>query len=141
MKKAQTTEKKPGRAGSAGTEETAAHDVELYLAAVAEPARTTLNKIRATIRSVVPADATEALGYGIPTFRYKGTGLVAYAAFKKHCSFFPMSLAVIADFKSELGNGLTSKGTIQFPVDQPLSAALVKKIVKARIAEKDKKTR
>ena len=69
-----------------------------YLAAVPEPARTTLNKIRATIRSVVPAETTEALGYGMPTFRYKGA-LVAFAAFSDHCSFFPMSAALVEQFK------------------------------------------
>lgn len=109
-----------------------------YLAAVPEPARTTLNKIRATIRSVVPAEATEALGYGMPTFRYKGA-LVAFAAFSDHCSFFPMSAALVEQFKDELKNFSTSKGTIRFPLDKPLPATLVKKIVRARIAQNDLK--
>jgi uncharacterized protein YdhG (YjbR/CyaY superfamily) len=112
--------------------------VEEYLAAVPEPARSVLDKVRATIRSVVPAETTEAIGYGIPTFRYKGGGLVAYAAFKSHCSFFPMSMAVIAANQDELQKYDTSKGTIRFTVEKSLSAALVKKMVKARLAEKDK---
>ncbi len=112
--------------------------VEEYFAAVPEPARSTLDKIRATIRSVVPAETTEAIGYGIPTFRYKGGGLVAYAAFKSHCSFFPMSMAVIAANQAELQKYDSSKGTIRFTVEKPLSAVLLRKMVKARLAEKDK---
>ena len=64
-----------------------AEGVDSYLAAVPEPARTTLEKVRAVIRSAVPAEATEGISYGMPAFRYKGA-LVGYAAFKEHCSFF-----------------------------------------------------
>jgi len=113
-------------------------DIDEYLAGVPEPARSTLEKVRAAIRSAVPPEATEAISYGIPTFRYKG-GLVAFAAFSKHCSLFPMSLAVMDMFKGDLKKFHTSKGTIHFPLDKPLPAALVKKIVKARIAEKERK--
>ncbi|MGB8493161.1 MAG: DUF1801 domain-containing protein [Candidatus Acidiferrum sp.] len=114
-------------------------NVDEYLAGVPEPARSTLKKVRAAIRSAVQPEATEAIGYGIPTFRYKGA-LVAYAAFSDHCSFFPMSLAVMAAFKNELKRFPTSsKGTIRFPLDRPLPAALVKKLVKARLAEKKNK--
>ena len=112
--------------------------VEEYLGGVPEPARTTLNKVRAAIRAAAPPEATEAIGYGMPTFRYKGA-LVGFAAFSKHCSFFPMSVAVIEAFKDELKGSRTSKGTIQFPMDKPLSIALVKKLVKARVAEKETK--
>src|SRR5579862_9162461 len=103
-----------------------AADVESYLAACPEPHRSTLEKMRATIRSVVPKETTEAISYGMPSFRYKG-GLVAYGAFKEHCSFFPMSGSAVAEFADELKNYKTAKGTIQFPVDKPLPAALVKK--------------
>ncbi|HEY1986974.1 MAG TPA: DUF1801 domain-containing protein [Terracidiphilus sp.] len=115
-----------------------ATDVESYLAAVPEPHRSTLEKIRAVIRSVVPRETTEAISYGMPSFQYKG-GLVAYAAFKAHCSFFPMSGRLIEEFADELTAYKTSKGTIQFPVDKPLPASLVKKIVKARIAQNEAK--
>jgi uncharacterized protein YdhG (YjbR/CyaY superfamily) len=111
--------------------------VDEYLARVQEPARSTLNKVRATIRSVVPAKATEAISYGMPAFQHKGT-LVWFAAFAKHCSFFPTA-AVIEEFKSQLKGYTTSKGTIQFPVDKPLPAALVKKMVQARIAQVEQK--
>jgi uncharacterized protein YdhG (YjbR/CyaY superfamily) len=112
--------------------------VTAYLAKVPEPARSTLEKIRATIRSAVPAEATEGLSYGMPAFRYKGA-LVGYAAFKNHCSFFPMQASLIDEMKEELKGYRTSKGTLQFPVDKPLSTALVKKMVKARVAENEGK--
>lgn len=117
-----------------------AKDIDEYLARVPEPARSTLCQMRGLIRSLVPAEATEALGYGMPTFRYKGA-LVAFAAFTKHCSFFPMSLSVIAKLKKELKPYQASKGTLHFPLDKPLPASLVKKIVKARLAEKERKAR
>jgi uncharacterized protein YdhG (YjbR/CyaY superfamily) len=109
-----------------------AKSVDEYLARVPEPARGTLKKTRALIRSVVPAEASEAISYGIPSFKYKGW-LVGYAAFANHCSFFPGALP--RKFAGELKRFPTSKGTIRFPVDKPLPAALVKKLVRARIAE------
>jgi len=115
-------------------------DIDEYLAGVPEPARGTLNKVRAAIRSAVPSEATEAITYGMPTFKYKGS-LVAFAAFKKHCSLFPMSMAVIAEFKNELKGFHTLKGTIQFPLDKPLPAALLKKMVKARIRQNEARQR
>ena len=112
--------------------------VDEYLARVPEPARGSLNKVRAAIRSVVPSEATEAIGYGIPMFKYQGL-LVGFAAFSKHCSVFPTSMAVMKTFKKELKAFQTSKGTIRFPLDEPPSAALLKKLVKARLAEKERK--
>jgi uncharacterized protein YdhG (YjbR/CyaY superfamily) len=112
--------------------------VDKYLAGVPEPARGTLEKVRATIRSVVPPEATEGISYGMPAFRYKGV-LVGYAAFATHCSFFPMSAALVESFKEDLKDYNTSKGTIRFSVDKPLPAALLKKLVKARIAQNDEK--
>jgi len=111
--------------------------VDDYLAAVPEPARSSLQRMRTAIRSAVPAETTEAISYGIPAFNYKGP-LVWFAAFSNHCSFFP-SASVIEAFKNDLKGFKTSKGTIHFPVDKPLPAALVKKMVKARLAEKARK--
>ena len=108
-----------------------------YLAAVPEPARSTLQRMRTAIRSAVPAETTEAISYGIPAFNYKGP-LVWFAAFSNHCSFFPTA-SVLKAFKNDLKGYKTSKGTIHFPVDKPLPAALVKKMVKARLAEKARK--
>jgi uncharacterized protein YdhG (YjbR/CyaY superfamily) len=111
-------------------------DVEAYLARVPEPARSTLNQVRAVIRSAVPAEATEGISYGMPAFRYKGA-LLGYAAAANHCGLYPMNPTVISALQEELKRYETSKGTIRFPVDKPLPAALVKKIVKMRVAEND----
>jgi len=108
--------------------------VDEYLANVPEPAQSTLKHIRAVIRSVVPAETTEVISYGIPMFKYRGM-LVGYAAFKKHCSLFPTGSGVLDRFEKELKGYRTSKGTIQFASDKPLPDALVKKIVKARVKE------
>ena len=115
---------------------TSPKSVEEYLSRIPKPARSTLNRVRAAIRSVVPPETTEAIGYGIPMFRYKG-GLVGYAAFLNHCSFFPMNASFITVFKKDLKGYETSKGTIRFPVDKPLPATLIKKLVRARLADKD----
>ena len=112
-------------------------DIDEYLAGVPEPARSTLNKIRAMIRSAAPPEATERISYRIPAFEYKGM-LIWFAAFSGHCSLFPTS-SMIEKFKDDLKRYVISKGTIQFPVDKPLPATLVKKIVKARVAENEKK--
>lgn len=107
-----------------------------YLAKVPEPARTTLEKLRQTIKSIAP-DAEEVISYGMPAFKYNGI-LCYYAAFQDHCSLFPGASA-IETFNEELNAYKTSKGTIQFPIDKPLPASLVKKIIKARIKENDKR--
>ena len=115
-------------------------DIDEYLAGVPEPAHTTLNKLRSMIRSASPAEATEAISYGMPAFKYKGP-LLAFAAFSNHCSLFPMNSSLIKAFKKELEGFETSKGTIRFPVDKPLPAALLKKLVKARVAENEQRER
>jgi len=127
MKKA-----KSAKRGSAAKGNRAPKNVEEYLAAVPEPARSNFNKLRAAIQSVVPAEATETISYGIPAFKHKRV-LVWFAAFSNHCSLFPTA-AVIDAFKEELKNISTSKGTIHFPTDKPLPIALIKKLVKARVA-------
>jgi len=105
-----------------------------YLANIPEPAQSTLKHVRAVIKSVVPKETTEAISYGIPMFKFNGM-LVGYAAFKKHCSLFPTGSGVLDRFERELKGYRTSKGTIQFPPDKPLPDELIKKIVKARVAE------
>ncbi|MGZ4900609.1 MAG: iron chaperone [Candidatus Angelobacter sp.] len=107
--------------------------VDEYLARVPEPARNALTKIRAAIRSAVPPEATETISYRMPAFKHKRT-LVWYAAFSNHCSLFPTA-AVIEAFKDELKGFSTTKGTIHFPLDKPVPVALIKKLVKARVAE------
>ena len=110
-----------------------ASTVDAYLAAVPEPARSTLSKVRATILSVLPKEATEVISHRIPAFRYKKI-VVWYAAFSDHCSLFPTA-SVITKFQNDLKGYTIAKGTIQFPVDKPLPATLLKRIVKARLAE------
>ena len=134
MKKAKTSSR-----GSAAKRRVAPNDVDEYLARVPKPARNTLKKIRAMIRSAVPPEATEVISYGMPAFKHKGV-LVWYAAFSNHCSLFPTA-AVIETFKKELKGFSISKGTIQFPTDKPLPAALVRKMVKARVAQVEGKKR
>lgn len=114
-------------------------DVDEYLATVPEPARSTLNRVRAAIRAEAPADATEVISYGIPAFKYKRV-LVWFAAFRDHCSLFPTA-EVIRMFKQELKGYTISKGTIQFPTDKPLPTALVRKMVRARVAQNESRKR
>jgi uncharacterized protein YdhG (YjbR/CyaY superfamily) len=114
-------------------------NIDEYLAGISEPARSTLEKIRAAIRSAMPTEATETISYRMPAFRYKRV-LAWFAAFSDHCSLFPAA-SVIEEFKSELKGFSTSKGTIRFPTDKPLPIALVKKLVKARIAQSESKNR
>jgi len=123
--------------GSRMGRNSAPKNIDEYLARVPEPARGTLNKIRAAIRSVAPPGATEAISYGMPAFKHNGV-LVWFAAFSKHCSLFPGS-SVIEAFQGELKSYATSKGTIQFPTDKPLPTALVKKLVRARITENERR--
>ncbi len=107
--------------------------VDQYLASVPEPARNTLNTLRAEIRSAVPVGAVEIISYRIPAFKYKKV-LVWYAAFADHCSLFPTA-SIIEQFKAELKSYKTSKGTIQFPIDKPLPAVLVRKMITARMRQ------
>lgn len=135
MKKA-----KSPRRNSATKGRHAPKNVDEYFARVPEPAHSALKKMRAAIRSALPAQATETISYQIPAFKHEGM-VVWYAAFSDHCSLFPTA-AVIEAFKSELERFTTSKGTIQFPIDKPLPLALIKKIVKARLAQtKEKKNK
>lgn len=108
-------------------------EVEAYLAKVPEPMRAALETLRAQIRAAAP-EAEEVISYQMPAFR-QGRGLVAYAAFKAHCSLFPMSVKAVDAVGGKLLAFRTSKGTLQFTPDEPIPAALVKKLVKARLVE------
>jgi uncharacterized protein YdhG (YjbR/CyaY superfamily) len=116
-----------------------AKDIDSYLKSVPTDAREVLEKLRRTISSAAPK-ATEGISYGMPTFKYNGL-LVAFAAFKNHCSFFPMSRAVMVAFKDDLRHFDTSEGTIRFGIGSPLSATLVRRMVRARIRENDAKVK
>jgi uncharacterized protein YdhG (YjbR/CyaY superfamily) len=108
-------------------------DFDDYLGSVPEPARTTLEKLRRTIRGAVP-EATEAINYGMPAFKYMGKPLVALKASKDHCALQTMGY-IPAELQADLEKYDTGKGTIRFPVDKPLPAGLVRKIVKVRVAQ------
>lgn len=108
-----------------------------YLARIPKPARAMLRTMRAAIRSAVPAEATETISYGIPAFKHRVV-LVWFAAFADHCSLFPTA-AVIDAFRDELKRFSKSKGTVHLPLDKPLPTALIKKMVKARVAQANKK--
>ena len=93
-----------------------------------------LGGLRAIILAAAPG-ASEVISYQVPTFRYEGRGLVAIGAARKHCSLYPMSGSVMAAFRDELAGYSTSKGTVRFPLGEPLPAALIERMVRARIAE------
>ena len=130
---------KSGNHSSAAKGKGAPSSVDEYLASVPEPACSTLKKIRAAIRSAAPPEATETISYGIPALKYNGV-LLWFAAFSNHCSLFPTA-SVIEAFKDELKGFTTSKGTIQFPTDKPLPAALVKRLVRERVRQNESKKR
>jgi uncharacterized protein YdhG (YjbR/CyaY superfamily) len=110
-------------------------DVDEYLAAVPEPARSNLAQLRKDIKAAAP-NATEVISYQIPTFRYHGP-LAAFAAFKNHCSLYVISTSIMEALKDELKPYTKAKTTIRFPIDEPLPAALVTKIVHMRMKENE----
>lgn len=109
-------------------------DVETYLARLPADKRAALEKLRRDVLAAAPG-AEDCIAWSMPSFRLEGRLLACYAAAKNHCSLYPMSAAVMADLADVLERYDTSKGTIRFPVDKPLSAALVKRIIRARVAE------
>ena len=102
-----------------------------YLAAVSADQRAALERLRKDIKAAAP-EAEECISYGVPAFRLNGKFLVAYAAAKNHCAFYPGS---VIDTLQELKGYDTGKGTVRFPAGKPLPAALVRKLVKLRIAK------
>ena len=110
-----------------------ASTIDEYLANLSDDKRAALEKLRKTIRAAAP-QAEECISYQMPAFRLNGM-LVGFGATANHCAFYPMSASTVAAHRAELKNYDTSKGTIRFQPDKPLPAALVRKLVKARIAE------
>ena len=115
---------------------TTAKNIDDYLSRVPEEARATLEKLRQQIRAAAPK-AVEVISYGMPMFKHNGM-VAGFAAFKDHCSLFPGS-AVMEEYQEELKRYDTSKGTIRFPAGKPLPAALVKRLVKARVRQNEAK--
>jgi uncharacterized protein YdhG (YjbR/CyaY superfamily) len=110
-----------------------AKTIDEYLARVSEDQRVALERLRGIIRAAAP-QAEECISYRIPTFRLHGA-LVGFGATANHCAFYLLSSCTVADHSRELANYDTSKGTIRFQPDEPLPAALVRKLVKARMRE------
>jgi uncharacterized protein YdhG (YjbR/CyaY superfamily) len=111
-----------------------AADIDSYLASVDEPKLSTLKQLRRHIQAVVP-EAEECLSYGMPAFKVQGKTVAGFAAFKNHLSYLPHSGSVLPRLATELAGYERTAGSLHFPIDQPLPAALVKKLVRARLQE------
>ena len=105
-----------------------------YIARIPDDKRAALEKLRSRMLVAAPG-AEDCIAWQMPALRFEGRTLVCYAAARNHCSLYPMSAQVIEDLADELAGYSTSKGTIRFDPAKPMPAALVKRIVKARIAE------
>ncbi len=108
--------------------------IDQYLAALSADTRAALENLRKTIRSAAPG-AEECISYSLPAFRLDGKLLVGFGASSNHCSMYPMSGTTVKTLKKDLEGYATTKGTIRFHPDHPLPPALVRKVVKTRIAE------
>jgi len=115
---------------------TKAETIDEYLAGLSDDKRAALENLRKTIRAAAPK-AEECISYGLAAFRLGGRPLVAFGATANHCAFYPMSSSTVEAHTDELKNYDTSKGTIRFQADKPLPVALVRKLVRARIAENE----
>jgi len=113
--------------------------IDEYLAQVQVDQQMVLEKLRQTILAVAPG-AEECISYGVPAFRLNGRSLVFFGAWANHCALYPGSSATLKKFRNELRDFQVSKGTIRFSTGEPLPAALVRKLVKARIAENNNKS-
>jgi uncharacterized protein YdhG (YjbR/CyaY superfamily) len=109
-------------------------EIDAHLRKIPEPQRSTLVALRALLRELLP-EAEECIKYSMPCFALNGKGVATFDGFKNHCSYFPMSGGVLEGISGLPSWCVTSKGTLQFPVDRPLSKTLVTKLVKARLKE------
>lgn len=108
--------------------------VDDYLEHAPEPQRSTLTRLRETLRGILP-DAAETMSYGMPAFKVGGKAVAGYAYYKEHCSYFPHSGDVLPEHADELESYSWTKGTLRFPIDQPLPKSLVKRLVETRLRQ------
>jgi uncharacterized protein YdhG (YjbR/CyaY superfamily) len=113
--------------------------IDEYLTTLGNDQRAALEKLRKAIQAAAPK-AEECISYRLPAFRLNGRMLVAFGARANHCAFYPMSSSTVEAHQDELKNYETSKGTVRFQAGHPLPTALVRKLVKARIAENQRST-
>ena len=111
--------------------------IDDYLATVNEERRTALESLRATIRSIIP-EAEECISYSIPAFRLHGVVVAGFSARAKGCSYFPFSGSTLKTLTRHLGGYEQTKSSLHFSPDRPLPTTLVRKLIKARIAEMKK---
>ena len=109
-------------------------EIDAYLAALEEPKQSTLRELRHTIVGIIP-DAEQCISYGMPAFRLRGKVVAGFAAFKNHLSYLPHSGSVLPELGDEIAAYETTKGSLHFPVDSPLPAALVRKLIDVRIRQ------
>jgi uncharacterized protein YdhG (YjbR/CyaY superfamily) len=112
----------------------AARDIDEYLAGVDEPSRSTLEQLRRSIRQVVP-DAEECISYGMPAFKLHGKTVAGFAAFKNHVSYLPHSGSVLPALADDLAGYESTKGSLHFPIDEPLPPDLVATLITTRMRE------
>ena len=109
-------------------------EIDAYLAGLAEPKRATLQALRRTILEVIP-DAEECISYRMPAFRLRGKVVAGFAAFTRHLSYLPHSGSVFTELPEDVAPYRTSKGALQFAIDEPLPKDLVEKLIRARLAQ------
>jgi uncharacterized protein YdhG (YjbR/CyaY superfamily) len=111
-----------------------AREIDEYLASLEEPKRSTLATLRTTIMEIVP-DAEQGISYGMPAFKLRGKTVAGFAAFKDHLSYLPHSGSVISELADETAGYTSTKGSLHFPIDEPLPKALVRKLLQVRMKQ------
>ena len=112
-----------------------AQEVDAFLSQMSEPARTTLQTVRARILDIVGSEAEECISYGCPSVKVRGKGIAMYSAFRHHCSYFPMSGRTLSTLADMLGDFPQTKSSLHFPLDSPLNSSLLRALIETRRAE------